>query len=338
MKVPAAGWAALENGEHNPSGANVYDVTIAGAGVAGLTCALALQNFGFSVLVAARALPPQTVSDRAAALWLPHLAEPSERVLDLAERSLAVYAMQAPQEDSPVREAALTVVTQSSAPPWWASRLGPERLRAARTEELPEGAEHAVVALVPVIEPGRYLLSLLDAFRTQGGAVEVGEVTDLSALDGRIVVNCAGLGAGLLARDPLLRPLTRHAMRLAMARPARAIASLGRDGGLVLVVDMPDGPLVIGGEQDGVVRHEPDEPTLADVARTALALEPALAGADIVDAWAAPCPVRYALRLEEDRLPDGRRLIHNYGHGGAGWTLAWGCAEEVVRMVVRPEE
>jgi D-amino-acid oxidase len=35
------------------------------------------------------------------------------------------------------------------------------------------------------------------------------------------------------------------------------------------------------------------------------------------------------VRLEHSRLRDGRTVIHNYGHGGSGFTLSWGCAREV---------
>jgi D-amino-acid oxidase len=30
---------------------------------------------------------------------------------------------------------------------------------------------------------------------------------------------------------------------------------------------------------------------------------------------------------------NGKRIIHNYGHGGAGVTLSWGCADEIVEMI-----
>jgi len=39
------------------------------------------------------------------------------------------------------------------------------------------------------------------------------------------------------------------------------------------------------------------------------------------------------VRLEAGLLPSGRRVVHDYGHGGSGFTLSWGCADEVARLV-----
>jgi D-amino-acid oxidase len=38
------------------------------------------------------------------------------------------------------------------------------------------------------------------------------------------------------------------------------------------------------------------------------------------------------VRLEKEKLRDGPTVIHNYGHGGSGFTLSWGCGLEVLRL------
>ena len=43
-------------------------------------------------------------------------------------------------------------------------------------------------------------------------------------------------------------------------------------------------------------------------------------------------PSRSEVRLESEKV-NGTLIIHNYGHGGAGVTLSWGCADEVARML-----
>lgn len=43
-------------------------------------------------------------------------------------------------------------------------------------------------------------------------------------------------------------------------------------------------------------------------------------------------PVRGSVRLTDEWHAD-TLLLHNYGHGGAGVTLSWGCAREIVERV-----
>ena len=42
-------------------------------------------------------------------------------------------------------------------------------------------------------------------------------------------------------------------------------------------------------------------------------------------------PCRDEVRLELE-WKEGHPIIHNYGHGGSGWTIVWGCADDVVHL------
>ena len=46
-------------------------------------------------------------------------------------------------------------------------------------------------------------------------------------------------------------------------------------------------------------------------------------------------PSRPEVRLDEQPGHHGARIIHNYGHGGAGVSLAWGCALDVLALLDR---
>ena len=77
----------------------------------------------------------------------------------------------------------------------------------------------------------------------------------------------------------------------------------------------------------------PDE--VQAVLRRCEALLPALKGAPVVSSWAGLRPVRDVLRLEVDKLADGTPVVHNYGHGGSGVVVSWGCAREVAALCAR---
>ena len=65
-----------------------------------------------------------------------------------------------------------------------------------------------------------------------------------------------------------------------------------------------------------------------------MALLPALRDAPVLSTWAGLRPVRAAaaggvrLELERGTTP----VVHNYGHGGSGVVVSWGCAADVALL------
>ena len=58
---------------------------------------------------------------------------------------------------------------------------------------------------------------------------------------------------------------------------------------------------------------------------------PDLADIEIIEELVGLRPGRTSVRLDKEII-SGRPLIHNYGHGGSGVTLSWGCADSVVEL------
>jgi D-amino-acid oxidase len=80
------------------------------------------------------------------------------------------------------------------------------------------------------------------------------------------------------------------------------------------------------------VDHDETQAILRRCAKLAPDL-PAVTKKDIINVVCGLRPIRSSVRVEAERISPDRLLVHNYGHGGAGVTLSWGCATEVVRLI-----
>lgn len=153
------------------------------------------------------------------------------------------------------------------------------------------------------------------------------------------VVNCSGLGARELVGDYDLRPAKGQIVRIKHNGFRRVLLDHGEEEQNSLTYIIPRTyDVVLGGtyeEQNESTEVDPGE-TEAILHRCAnLAPEfAAVTHKDILNEVCGLRPVRSTVRVEAERITPDCLLVHNYGHGRAGFTLSWGCALEVVEIIV----
>jgi len=287
-------------------------VAVVGAGVIGLTTAHELIARGHDVRVIAAEEPPATTSAVAGAVWLPYRVFPEAKAIRWAavtrERLRGMPA---------VREVELTSL--GSAAPWWKAALPAADVRAA--DWLPPGYDAGVIVTVPLLENPGYL----DALALP---VERRRLASLDDVDADVVVNCAGVGARELARDDAVTPIRGQ---VAYAKPipgARFVADEDGPNALAYVLPRRDVTVLGGTAEEGEWSRDPDPAEIERIIERCAAIEPRVAGAEIVGTAAGLRPGRPEVRLQREG-----RVVHNYGHGGGGFTLSWGCAQEAADLV-----
>ncbi|MFD7704913.1 FAD-dependent oxidoreductase [Streptomyces caelestis] len=310
------------------------DALVIGGGVAGLTTAVVLAERGVRVRLWTRDPVGRTTSAVAGALWWPYRIEPVASARAWALRSLEVYEeLAARPEATGVRmvEGVLGETGLDEVSTWTAARL--PGLRAATAGEYPAGP--GVWARLPLLDMPVHLPWLRERFLAAGGVVETRTVADLAEAGAPVVVNCAGLGARELVPDPSVRPVRGQLVVVENPGIRTWTVSTGADGSMAYLFPQP-GRLVLGGTaEEGAWSLEPDPAVAEAIVRRCAALCPAVAGARVLEHRVGLRPARDAVRLERVPLPGGRFLVHNYGHGGAGVTVAWGCAEEAAALAAR---
>ncbi|WP_436848076.1 FAD-dependent oxidoreductase [Streptomyces collinus] len=297
---------------------------VVGSGVAGLTTAVVLAESGRRVSVWAREPAERTTSAVAGGLWWPYRIEPEPLVGAWALETLRVY-------EELADHSARTGV-----------RLVEGVHRGARLDELGEWAGRVpglravadgLAARLPLIDMPAHLAWLRGRLAEAGGRVREREVTDLAAVPAGVVVNCTGLGARSLVPDPAVRPVRGQLVLVENPGITTWFTSVDHSSDAsTYFFPQPDGLVLGGTAEEDAWSPEPDPATAAAIVERCAAVRPEIAGARILAHRVGLRPARDAVRLERQPLPDGRTLVHNYGHGGAGVTVAWGCAREAAAL------
>lgn len=310
------------------------DVTVIGCGVIGLSTAVRLREAGLDAGIVSAAMPHETTSGVAAAIWYPYKAYPEDRVLAWGRRAFEVFEELSREPGTGVYMREGVELHREPAPePWWAPAV--PGVRRCTPEELPPGYRDGHTFTVPVVEMPVYLEYLLRRFAASGGRVEQRAVSSLEEVSEgrRVVVNCAGLGARELLGDEALVPIRGQVVRVRNPGVERFVLDDDDPEGVTYIVPRTGDCILGGTAEEGSWSLEPDSGTAEGILRRCAELEPKLAGAEVLEHRVGLRPGRAEVRLEHETLPNGVPCVHDYGHGGSGVTLSWGCADEALRLV-----
>src|ERR1700736_4712978 len=308
-------------------------VAIIGAGVSGLTCGVVFAERGFRTSIFAEQIGTHTTSGAAAALWFPYDAEPAKKVIPWALATYQVLVDLSKDSGSGVSMIELRQFCRTGKiqiPDWAQPYVIPSEVGGSLDISV---FESGFALRVPLMDTTIYLDYLANRFQKAGGAIQ--EKVRLEKLDDvdpkfDLVINCAGIGARELARDVDLEP---HRGQVAIVPKIDNLqcAVVCDDAPLMYAIPRTN-DCVFGGTNQVSENLDVDPVTTSTiVAECSRVLK--IENPRVLRERVGLRPFRKSgVRLERGKLGDGRTVIHNYGHGGSGFTLSWGCAEEVLAI------
>ncbi|XP_012277457.1 D-aspartate oxidase [Orussus abietinus] len=329
------------------------EVAVVGAGIIGVTTALAVKEAfpQIDVTIFADVFTPGTTGDGSAGLWGPYILKDTseEDILRWSGRThewlqtfwTSKFASEAGVCLIPVTR--LTSSVKKYPEPKWASNVyGIQELTSEQLRELNEEHKARYTGgwqfLTFTCEPAKMLPWLLKKFKSLGGKVVKRKVEHLDELflEGyRIVINCSGLGAQKLANDSSVVPVRGQIIKVDAPWMFHTYIVDDDDGNYIIPnIDF----VILGGtHQEGDYDTKVRETDSRFIYEGCCRMERSLRKSKVLTQWVGLRPGRQQVRLEVEnpRIVNGLKcvIVHNYGHGGSGVTLSWGCALDVVEIV-----
>ena len=296
-----------------------------------MTCGVVFAECGYCTSIFAEESGPRITSAAAGAIWFPYDAEPANAVIAWSLETFDILRELSDTPGSGVSMIELRSFARAGdleIPPW-AFSLGARRLAAAL---LPVCFTTGYTLLVPLMDTTIYLDYLAARFRRAGGEIQVGvhlDRLDEVNRDCSLLINCTGVGAKTLVPDPEVEP---HRGQVAIVPRTPQSHAVVCDGPPLMYAIPRSNDCVFGGTNELSADPDPDPGTTARIiaeCSRVLEIEPPKVLRECVGLRPFR---RTGICLRADQLRGGRRVIHNYGHGGSGFTLSWGCAHAVLAL------
>ena len=328
-------------------------VVIVGAGVIGLSVGVhltdRLRNQVDVSIVADKFSQDGITSDGAGALFIPgpNYGNNSRKFLeDLRRWSTATYHWFVKLSKSSARNDAgledLTLLKcyneEQEQLPWFKDLL--QDFKSFSTSEirdlkLPPRFHTVWSCKTFCLTPSVYLGWLTRKFMDNGGLQVRQKLHSLSELGSYdVIVNCTGIGAAELVGDDSMCPVAGQMVEVTGPHIVHGIYNREPDFSHMTYCFPRNGNIILGGTAQ--FNHSstiPDPAVTDEIYSKCLQICPQLKGAKVVREWVCVRPGRDLVRLEmENKSPP---IIHNYGHGGQGYAMSWGCAIDATDLVIK---
>lgn len=310
-------------------------IAIVGQGVMGLTCAYRLLDLGYSVDLFSKEQFTATTSMSAGAYWWPHKTYPEERVSKWSRETYLEYAKARSNPETGIHfEKHLRFCLDPDENAYARHLIGEWEQIQGSDYGIP--CEEAFSMVLPVIDVPVFMPYLRDQLLSAGARFHIKELESPAQLfpSFDLVINCSGVWARDFVGDKEVFPIRGQAVRISMPEGLEESTRLyQKEDQFTLVLPRSTDVILGGTAQEDDWNLEPSEQDTQTIFKRCSELVPKIADCEILGASVGLRPGRKEVRLELELLHSKQPVIHNYGHGGGGYTVAWGCATEVAELV-----
>ncbi|CAF0813329.1 unnamed protein product [Brachionus calyciflorus] len=331
-------------------------IAVIGAGIIGITSACRILDFfpDASITIYAETFSPDTTSDVSAGFWEPYCISPEQAgpIIKWGKETYDIMLKESLSENADkfgIQALSTYVLQDTEKPkvPYWSDIVRQFRLLNKEdifsiVNESNQNFKSGFSYLTTTVVVKKYIPELTKKLKDKGVNFISCKINTLQEfINGNgstydYIINCTGLGARNFVPDSNVYPVKGQVLRVKAPWIKQCIMLDTNE--VTYILPLSDVVVIGGTQQPNNYSLNKDETEFENIINRCSKIYPSLRHAEIVSTHAGLRPCREGgVRLELEVLNGVNnkktKVIHNYGHGGSGVTISWGCATNVAELI-----